>query len=126
MAPERVEPGGIAIVRADDADVREGPQGAHVEVGDIAGADEGDTVLIGDPANAVVFDFKPGIDAGAQTLGRRGEDERLREDRPAADRRRAIQEAMPERGETEVRADVARRLDTSSTPGDVEAEEDEA
>jgi GTP-binding protein len=90
------------------------------------GAVEGDTVLIGDPANAVVFDFKPGIDAGAQTLGRRGEDERLRMDRPAADRRRAIAEAMPERGETEVRADVARRLDTSSAPDDVEAEEDEA
>jgi GTP-binding protein len=86
------------------------------------GAVEGDPVLIGDPTNAVVFDFKPGIDAGAQMLGRRGEDERLREDRPAADRRRAIDEAMPERGETEVRADVARRLDTSSdsTSDDVE------
>jgi len=79
------------------------------------GAVEGDTVLIGDPANAVVFDFKPGIDAGAQMLGRRGEDERLREDRPAADRRRAIDDAMPERGETEVRADVARRLDSASS-----------
>jgi GTP-binding protein len=78
------------------------------------GATEGDAVLIGHPDNAVVFDFKPGIDAGAQMLGRRGEDERLREDRPAADRRRAIDEAMPERGETEVRADVARRLDGSS------------
>ncbi len=89
------------------------------------GAVEGDTVLIGDPTNAVVFDFKPGIDAGAQTLGRRGEDERLRMDRPAADRRRAIAEAMPERGETEVRADVARRLDTGSTPDDVGAEADE-
>jgi GTP-binding protein len=90
------------------------------------GADEGDTVLIGDPANAVVFDFKPGIDAGAQTLGRRGEDERLREDRPAADRRRAIQEAMPERGEAEVRADVARRLDTvSGDSSSDEVEEDE-
>ncbi len=75
------------------------------------GAVEGDPVLIGHPDNAVVFDFKPGIDAGAQMLGRRGEDQRFREDRPAADRRRAIDEAMPDRGETEVRADVARRLD---------------
>jgi GTP-binding protein len=75
------------------------------------GAAEGDPVLIGDPANAVVFDFKPGIDAGAQMLGRRGEDQRFTEDRPAAGRRRAIDELMPERGETEVRADVARRLD---------------
>ncbi len=87
------------------------------------GAVEGDTVLIGDPANAVVFDFKPGIDAGAQMLGRRGEDERLREDRPAADRRRAIDEAMPERGETEVRADVARRLDSSGAPSSDDVEE---
>jgi GTP-binding protein len=78
------------------------------------GAVEGDPVLIGDPANAVVFDFKPGIDAGAQMLGRRGEDQRFTEDRPAAGRRRAIDEAMPERGETEVRADVARRLDSST------------
>ena len=76
------------------------------------GAVEGDAVLIGDPDNAVVFDFKPGIDAGAQMLGRRGEDQRLSEDRPAAERRRAIDEAMPERGEAEVRADVARRLDS--------------
>ena len=77
------------------------------------GAEEGDPVLIGDPANAVVFDFKPGIDAGAQMLGRRGEDQRFGESRPAAGRRRAIDEAMPERGEGEVRADVARRLDVT-------------
>jgi len=75
------------------------------------GAEEGDTVLIGDPENAVVFDFKPGIDAGAENLARRGEDARLMEKRPAADRRRAIQEAMADRAEGEERADVARRLD---------------
>jgi GTP-binding protein len=75
------------------------------------GAVEGDTVLIGDPDNAVVFDFRPGLDAGAEMLGRRGEDQRFTESRPAAHRRRAIDEAMPERGETETRADVARRLD---------------
>jgi len=75
------------------------------------GAVEGDPVLIGDPDNAVVFDFKPGLDAGAEMLGRRGEDQRFTESRPAAHRRRAIDEAMPERGETETRADVARRLD---------------
>ena len=44
-------------------------------------------------------------------LGRRGEDQRFDEERPAARRRRDIQEAMPERAETETRADVARRLD---------------
>ena len=76
------------------------------------GAAEGDPVLIGDPDNAVVFDFKPGLDAGgAEMLGRRGEDQRFTESRPAAARRRAIDEAMPERTETETRADVARRLD---------------
>ena len=74
------------------------------------GAIEGDTVLIGDPDNSVVFDFKPGIDAGAQMLGRRGEDQRFGESRPAAQRRRAIDEAMPDRAEGEERADVARRL----------------
>ncbi|MCW2712640.1 MAG: obgE, partial [Marmoricola sp.] len=88
------------------------------------GAVEGDPVLIGDPANAVVFDFKPGVDAGAQMLGRRGEDQRFNEDRPAAGRRRAIDELMPERGETETRADVARRLDQAFTV-DSEDEDDE-
>ena len=74
------------------------------------GAAEGDPVLIGDPDNSVVFDFRPGIDAGAQMLGRRGEDQRFRESRPASARRRAIDEEMPYRAEGEERADVARRL----------------
>lgn len=77
------------------------------------GAEEGDAVIIGHQDNSVVFDFKPSIEAGAEMLGRRGEDERLREERPAAARRRDIQEAMPDRGETETRADVARRIDRS-------------
>jgi GTP-binding protein len=75
------------------------------------GAREGDTVLIGAADNAVVFDFKPGMDAGAEMLGRRGEDHRFAEKRPAVGRRRAIDEAMPERDEHETRADVARRVD---------------
>jgi GTP-binding protein len=74
------------------------------------GALEGDTVLIGHPDDAVVFDFKPGIDAGAENLARRGEDHRFDEDRPAVRRRREIQEGMAERSEGEERADVARRL----------------
>ncbi|MGN6781039.1 MAG: Obg family GTPase CgtA, partial [Marmoricola sp.] len=82
------------------------------------GAVEGDPVLIGDPDDAVVFDFKPGIDAGAQLLSRRGEDQRFEEKRPAARRRRAIEEALPDRGETETRADVARRLDRGEGPDD--------
>ncbi|MXG88196.1 GTPase ObgE [Nocardioides flavescens] len=75
------------------------------------GAEEGDAVAIGDPDNAVVFDFKPGLDAGAEILSRRGEDQRFDEERPAAQRRRAIDEAMADRAEGETRADVARRLD---------------
>ena len=75
------------------------------------GAEEGDPVLIGDPDNAVVFDFRPGLDAGRENLARRGQDQRFEESRPAAERRRAIEEAMPDRGEGETRADVARRLD---------------
>ncbi|PVG81379.1 GTPase ObgE [Nocardioides gansuensis] len=81
------------------------------------GAQEGDTVLIGPDTNAVVFDFKPGIEAGAEMLGRRGEDQRFDESRPAARRRREIDEAMDDRAEGETRADVARRLDRDKTGG---------
>ena len=81
------------------------------------GAVEGDPVLIGHPDNAVVFDFRPGVDAGAENLSRRGEDARFDEPRPASRRRRAIDEAMPDRGEFETRADVARRLDHPDQPG---------
>jgi GTP-binding protein len=41
------------------------------------GATAGDDVLIGDEDDAVVFDFDPQIVAGAEMLGRRGEDQRL-------------------------------------------------
>jgi GTP-binding protein len=81
------------------------------------GAVEGDTVLIGDPVDSVVFDFKPGIDAGAENLARRGEDQRFDEQRPAHRRRAAIQEGLPDRAEGETRADVARRLDRGEAAG---------
>ena len=75
------------------------------------GAAEGDAVMIGPDDSAVVFDFRPMVDAGATSLGaRRGEDERFDEKRPAARRREAIDEVYDERGEGEARADVARRL----------------
>jgi GTP-binding protein len=73
------------------------------------GAEEGDAVLIGEEDNAVVFDFKPMVSAGAEILSRRGEDQRFDEMRPAARRRREIEEAMGSRAEGETRADVARR-----------------
>ena len=85
------------------------------------GAAEGDTVVIGPEDSAVVFDFKPMVDAGASVLGdRRGEDARFNEERPSVRRRRAIDAAYAERGEGEARADVARR----QTP--VERSEDPA
>ncbi|MFJ8041569.1 GTPase ObgE [Kitasatospora sp. NPDC096147] len=53
------------------------------------GAQEGDTVIIGPDENAVVFDWEPTLAAGAEMLGRRGEDHRMETQRPAVDRRRA-------------------------------------
>ena len=76
------------------------------------GALEGDAVIIGAEDNAVVFDFRPGIDAGVEMLGRRGEDQRFDESRPAAHRRREIDELFGIREEHEARADVARKVDT--------------
>src|SRR4051794_5409868 len=81
------------------------------------GALEGDAVVIGPEENSVVFDFKPMVDAGASVLGsRRGEDNRLEEQRPSVQRRRAIDAAYPERGEGEARADVAKRLPAGQDP----------
>jgi GTP-binding protein len=80
------------------------------------GAVEGDTVLIGHPDDAVVFDFRPGLDAGAENLARRGEDSRFDESRPAARRRRDIEAGMEDRAEGETRADVARRLRPAPGP----------
>ncbi len=51
------------------------------------GARTGDGVAIGGE-DAVVFDFKPQLETGAEILSRRGEDQRLETDRPAAQRRR--------------------------------------
>ncbi|MCM0619766.1 GTPase ObgE [Nocardioides bruguierae] len=88
-----------------------------------AGAEEGDAVIIGAEENAVVFDFRPSIEAGAEMLGRRGEDQRFNSDRPAAQRRRDILEAMETKEENEARADVARRLDDARRAGKLDAPE---
>ena len=53
------------------------------------GARAGDAVAIGGE-NAVVFDFAPQIEIGAEILSRRGEDHRFAEQRPAAQRRREL------------------------------------
>ena len=82
------------------------------------GAEEGDAVLIGHDDNSVVFDFKPSIDAGAEMLGRRGEDQRFDETVPAGPAAsHEIDEAMDERAEGETRADVARRLRSQERVG---------
>jgi len=86
------------------------------------GAEEGDTVLIGDVDNAVVFDFRPMMQTGAELLSRRGEDQRFEEQRPAARRRQAIDEAWASRAEGEARADVARRFASQDDEGDVSGE----
>ncbi|MGA4508467.1 GTPase ObgE [Propionibacteriaceae bacterium G1746] len=52
------------------------------------GAVQGDAVAIGGE-DAVIFDFAPQIESGAEILARRGEDQRLEHERPAATRRRA-------------------------------------
>ncbi len=88
------------------------------------GAEEGDSVLIGHPDNSVVFDFKPGIDAGVEMLGRRGEDQRFDEKRPAHRRRRDINDLMDDREENETRADVARKLVTGPTSYEIGTEAD--
>jgi GTP-binding protein len=55
------------------------------------GAEPGDAVAIGG-GDAVVFDFAPQVDIGAELLAPRGEDSRLQELRPAAKRRRVKDE----------------------------------
>ncbi|GHH87276.1 GTPase Obg [Streptomyces sulfonofaciens] len=63
-----------------------------------AGARSGDGVAIGAEDDAVVFDWEPTMLAGAEMLGRRGEDHRLETLRPAAQRRR---DRQAERDEAE-------------------------
>lgn len=52
-----------------------------------AGAQAGDAVAIGGD-DAVVFDFAPQLETGAEILGHRGDDPRLQEVRPSVRRRR--------------------------------------
>ncbi|PIE99236.1 MAG: GTPase ObgE [Propionibacterium sp.] len=56
------------------------------------GAVAGDAVAIG-AGDAVIFDFAPQIETGAEILARRGEDERLITQRPAVGRRKEMDAA---------------------------------
>ena len=53
------------------------------------GAIAGDAVAVGGE-DAVIFDFAPQIESGAELLSRRGEDQRLKSERPSATRRREM------------------------------------
>jgi GTP-binding protein len=68
------------------------------------GARAGDGVAIGGE-DAVVFDFAPQIDIGAEILSRRGEDNRLDSQRPAAQRRRELDREYHARKESDDDAD---------------------
>ena len=70
------------------------------------GARAGDGVAIGGE-DAVVFDFAPQIDIGAEILSRRGEDNRLDSQRPAAQRRRELDREYHARKESDDDADGA-------------------
>ena len=70
------------------------------------GAERGDTVAIGGE-DAVVFDFAPQVDIGAELLSRRGEDNRMQELRPAARRRRAKDAVYQERKAAEKSVNAA-------------------
>ena len=79
------------------------------------GAQPGDDVLIGEDDDAVVFDFDPDVPAGAEVLGRRGEDLRIDQSdrRTNAERR----EALAAKREFEAGAREAReRGDDPATP----------
>jgi GTPase len=90
------------------------------------GARAGDGVAIGG-ADAVVFDFAPQIDIGAEILSRRGEDARFAEERPAATRRRERDRAYhatedESRSEASGRTEPAEgRASTGSGREDVDA-----
>ncbi|GAB2473380.1 GTPase ObgE [Promicromonospora xylanilytica] len=66
-----------------------------------AGAVAGDEVRIGDPNNAVVFDWEPTLQTGPELLGGRGTDLRLEQsDRPTrGDKRREFNERMDAKSE---------------------------
>ncbi|MDO5499427.1 MAG: GTPase ObgE [Propionibacteriaceae bacterium] len=82
------------------------------------GARPGDGVAIGGE-DAVVFDFAPQLDTGAEILTRRGEDIRLMEERPAAARRRVRDaEYHAARAEEEsIETQGMRRQYADRTPG---------
>jgi GTP-binding protein len=76
-----------------------------------AGAVAGDTVVIGATDDAVVFDWEPTLQAGAELLGARGTDLRLEEGaRPTRDEKReAMQERYSARAATQEELEAERQ-----------------
>jgi GTP-binding protein len=85
------------------------------------GAVAGDAVAIGGGDDPVVFDFAPQVEIGAEILSRRGEDQRLVTERPAARRRRALDAEYHAAKAAEREAEHHTRLATEG----LESEEDE-
>ncbi len=81
------------------------------------GALAGDAVAIG-ADNPVVFDFAPQIEVGAEILARRGEDQRLATERPAAQRRRAKDAEYHAAKAAEREAEQYTRLASEGLEGD--------
>jgi len=71
------------------------------------GAKPGDAVLIGDDNDSVVFDFDPSIEAGAEILGRRGEDLRFDTNERRTTRERRERLAAKRAWEAENQAAIA-------------------
>ena len=85
------------------------------------GAEPGDDVLIGPEEDAVVFDFDPQVEAGAEMLGRRGEDHRF--DRPT---RRTTKERRDELARSrEWEAEARATRETGEATGDDLGDEDD-
>ncbi|WP_022910588.1 GTPase ObgE [Aestuariimicrobium kwangyangense] len=91
------------------------------------GAVPGDAVAIGGD-NAVVFDYAPQIQAGAEMLGRRGEDQRFDTERPSATRRREDDKAYHEAREQYgvVGRDPRGVNWRAGVPFDIDADEEDA
>jgi GTP-binding protein len=87
------------------------------------GALAGDAVAIGGGDDPVVFDFAPQIEVGAEILSRRGEDQRLNTERPAAKRRRAKDADYHARKAAEAEAERLTKLATSGFSKDDDSDD---
>ncbi|MFC1416488.1 GTPase ObgE [Streptacidiphilus cavernicola] len=90
-----------------------------------AGAKEGDTVVIGESDNAVVFDWEPSMAAGAEMLGRRGEDHRMESPRDAVTRKREREAIRDDAASEFARFDPLPRREVEPAPEEYEIDDEE-